>query len=60
MKKRSKVYWPLDENFYELVLSSKSYAECMRKLGFATICGHSVQLLKQRIKELDIPIDHFK
>ena len=43
----------------EIVLSSNSYAEVMRKMGYKSNSGSSLALLKQKLTELDINVDHF-
>ena len=43
----------------EIVLSSNSYAEVMRKMGYKSNSGSSLALLKQKLTELDISVDHF-
>ena len=56
---RSKVYIPTDEQFVKIVQESNSYSDCLRKLGLKTRGGSSSDILKRRIKELNINIDHF-
>lgn len=56
---RSKVYIPTDEEFIKIVNESNSYSDCLRKLGLTPRGGSSSDILKQRIKELDLSTDHF-
>lgn len=53
------VYSYNDQNFKEIVNNSFSYADCMKKLGYQSISGDSVKILKRRIEELHINIEHF-
>ena len=57
---KSKVYQVSDQEFIEIVNSSISYSECLRKLGLSTNGGSSTDVLKKRIKELNCSIEHFK
>lgn len=56
---KSKVYALSDEDFISLVKNNFSYAACLRELGLTDRGGSSLDILKKRIKELDISIDHF-
>ena len=56
---KSIVYSYPEEEFIEIVNSSASYAECMRKLGYASISNDSVKVLKRRIEELRLSTEHF-
>lgn len=49
-----------DSDFIELVLSSSSNSDVLRKLGLKTRGGSSSKLLKSRISELKINTDHYK
>lgn len=49
-----------DSEFIELVLSSSSNSDVLRKLGLKTRGGASSKLLKYRISELKINTDHYK
>lgn len=55
----SKVYIPTDEQFIDIVQSSNSYSECLKKLGLKTRGGSSSDILKKRIQELNISTKHF-
>ena len=56
---KSIVYSYPEEEFIEIVNSSTSYAECMRKLGYVSISNDSVKVLKRRIEELQLDTEHF-
>ena len=56
---RSKVYAPTDEEFINIVNESDSYSDCLRKLGLTPRGGSSSDILKQRIKELNLSTNHF-
>ena len=56
---KSIVYSYSNEEFIEIVKSSTSYAECMRKLGYKSISNDSVKVLKRRINELNLSTEHF-
>lgn len=53
------VYSYNEQDFKAIVNESTSYADCMRKLGYQSISGDSVKVLKRRIEELGISIAHF-
>ena len=55
----SKVYDMRDDEFTNMVKSSRTYSECLRKLGLSTNGGHSQLLVKKRCKELSIDTSHF-
>jgi Zn finger protein HypA/HybF involved in hydrogenase expression len=57
--KRSKVYQIGDEEFVELIDSSTSYSEVLRKIGLGTVGGASIKPLKARIEELNLDVSHF-
>lgn len=57
--KKSKVYNMSDNDFIELVSSSHTFSECLKGLGLSTKGGSSLDVLKRRIKELNININHF-
>lgn len=59
-KRTSKIYSINDIDFIELVKESFSYSEILRKLGINTKGGNSSKLLKQRIYDLNIEINHFE
>lgn len=58
--KKSKVYQVSNEEFIHIVKTSHSYSDCLRQLGLGTKGGSSTNVLKQRIRELECNIDHFK
>lgn len=60
MTKISKVYIPTDEEFKQIVKTSQSYSDCLRKLGLNTTGGSSTDILKRRITELKCDTSHFK
>lgn len=55
----SKVYIPSDDEFKQIVATSYTYSDCLRKLGLKTSGGSSTDILKRRIVELDISTAHF-
>ena len=57
---RSKVYIPSDVEFTNIIKTSHSYSDCLRKLGLGSRGGSSTDILKQRIKELNLSTQHFK
>ena len=56
---RSKVYLPTDEEFAKIVAEANTYSDCLRALGLGTRGGSSTDILKKRIKELDLSTEHF-
>ena len=56
---RSKVYVPTDEEFIKIIKESNSYSDCLRKLGLTPRGGSSSDILKKRISELNLSVDHF-
>ena len=56
---KSKVYIPTDEEFIKIVAEANSYSDCLRALGLGTKGGSSTDILKRRIKELNLSTDHF-
>lgn len=56
---RSKVYAPTDDEFIKIVEESNSYSDCLRKLGLTPRGGSSSDILKKRIKELNLSVEHF-
>lgn len=56
---RSKVYVPSDEDFAKIIKESDSYSDCLRKLGLTSCGGSSSDILKRRIKELNLSVEHF-
>lgn len=59
MARVSKVYSLSEEQFIEIINSSKSYAECCRKMGMSDKGRHGSDQIKKRCKELEIEITHF-
>lgn len=60
MPKKSKIYIPSDEEFTHIIQESISYSEVLRKLDLQTCGGNSTNILKRRIDELNLSIDHFQ
>lgn len=58
-KRTSKVYLLSNDEFIKLIKESKTYTECLKKLGLSIIGSSSRTIIKQRIKELNIDISHF-
>ena len=56
---KSKVYIPTDEEFAKIVAEANTYSDCLRALGLSTKGGSSTDILKKRIKELNLSVDHF-
>ena len=50
----NKVYSFSDEEFIKIVNSSKSYNDCIKKLGYARHGRHGNDLLKKRMSELKL------
>lgn len=59
MKRKSKVYSISNDEFIKLVKESYSYSDILRELGLGTTGGSSTDILKERIKELNLSISHF-
>lgn len=59
MPQISKVYQVSDEEFKSIIENSNSYSECLKKLGLGTRGGSSTDILKRRIKELNLSTNHF-
>ena len=58
MAKISKIYQISDEEFEEIINNSKSYNECLKKMGMTH--GRSQNdIVKKRCKELNISTEHF-
>ena len=49
-----------DKEFIEIVKTSYSYSECIRKLGYTKVHGGSYRGLKNRIEKLNIDTSHMK
>lgn len=58
MPQKSKVYSISEEEFRNLIKSSYSYREALLKLGYCG-SGRGYDIIKRRIKELNISIKHF-
>lgn len=48
------------ESFSELVKSSKSYSECIRRLNLSDRCSGNFQTIKKYINKYDLSVDHFE
>ena len=48
-----------DSEFQNIIKQSTSYRECLLKLGYKSSSGSSVNLLKQKIKDMNIDTSHF-
>jgi len=59
MPQISKVYQVSDNDFKDIVRTSDTYSDCLRKLGLGTKGGSSTDILKRRIKELNCSTSHF-
>ena len=55
----SKIYQMSDDDFRELVASSNTYSDCLRKLALSTNGSGSRTALKRRIQELGCDTSHF-
>lgn len=61
MARKSKVYSLLtNEEFIALATNSKSYSDMLRSLGLSTNGGNSLAILKRRLAELNVSVEHFK
>ena len=49
-----------NEQFAKIISESFSYAECLRKMGYSSNSGSMTKKLKEKIKQLQISIEHFK
>lgn len=56
----NKVYSFSDEEFIKIVNSSKSYNDCIKKLGYARNGRHCYDLLKKRMSELKLDNSFFE
>jgi len=56
---KSKVYIPSDEEFKKIIQEANSYSDCLRSLNLSTSGGSSTDILKRRIKELNLSVEHF-
>ena len=59
MHNKSKIYSLSDSDFKNLILDNKTYSDCLRQLGLCETGSASRTILKRRIQELNINIDHF-
>lgn len=48
-----------DEEFAAIIASSYSYAECLKKIGYSSNSGDATNVLRKRIKSLNLNISHF-
>lgn len=48
-----------DEEFYDIVMSSYSYKECLQKLGYFSNSGDNTNRLKNKIAMQNIDVSHF-
>lgn len=55
----SLIYIFSSEDFKKMVKESNSYKEVLRKMGYKSNSGSTVEILKRRIKEENVSIDHF-
>lgn len=49
-----------EEEFRNIICNSFTYAECLKNLGYPSKSGTSYMLLKQKIKDMQIDISHFR
>lgn len=56
----NKIYSVPEQEFKDLVSQSFTYSEILVKLELCSNGGTSSKLLKKRIKELELSVDHFK
>lgn len=56
---KSRIYLMSDEDFIKLVKNSVGYSDCLRAFGLSPKGGSSVDIIKRRIKELNIDTSHF-
>ncbi len=57
--KQNLVYTYSDDAFIKIVSISESYKDCLLKLGYHSFSGPTINLVKKRIKELNIDTSHF-
>ena len=48
-----------DEEFIKIFQQSKSYADCMRKMGYKSCSGDNLKILKTKIEQLNLSTEHF-
>lgn len=48
------------EEFAKIVMNSTSYADCLKKLGYASNSGSSTKLLKEKIQNENLSVSHFE
>ena len=58
--RKSKIYLTSEIDFKTIIETSKSYTECLSKIGLTTRGGSSSKILKERINELNLSTDHFE
>lgn len=56
---KSKVYACSDDEFRNIIQTSSTYSECLRRFGLGTNGSHSRDALKRRIRELGCSVGHF-
>ena len=55
----SKVYAISDEDFQQLIKSSKNFSQCIATLGYEPNGRHAYDLIRRRCNELNISYSHF-
>lgn len=55
----SKVYAISDEDFQQLIKSSKNFSQCIAALGYKPNGRHAYDLIRRRCNELNISYSHF-
>lgn len=48
-----------NEEFAKIVAESKNYRDCLHRLGYNSQSGNTTKLLKERIANLNLSIEHF-
>lgn len=48
-----------NEEFIKIFQQSKSYADCMRKMGYKSCSGDNLKILKTKIEQLNLSTEHF-
>lgn len=48
-----------NEDFAKIVRESKSYKDCLFQLGYNSYSGATINLVKDRIRELNLDVSHF-
>lgn len=49
-----------DEEFTRIIKESLSYRDCMKNLGYVSISGDLLRILKEKIQRLGIDVSHFQ